>query len=64
MNVQRNGLAKTSLKYSMKLISFSRRSATEVKLPRRITLRLTTPKTISIWFNHDVCFGKYKKRMR
>src|SRR5262245_59571825 len=22
------------------------------------------PKTTSIWFSHDVCFGKYTKRMR
>jgi hypothetical protein len=63
VNVQRKGLAKTSLKYSMKLISFSRRSATEVKFPRRITFRVITPNTISIWFSHDVCLGKYKKRI-
>lgn len=64
MNVHRNGLAKTLLKYSMKRISLSRRSATEVKEPRRITFRVITPKTISIWFSHDVCLGKYTKRMR
>src|SRR5262245_28192723 len=44
--------------------SFSFRSLTEVKLPRRTTLRMIMPKTISIWFSHDVCFGKNTKRMR
>src|SRR5262249_56950918 len=44
--------------------SFSWRSLTEVKLPRRTTLRMILPKTISIWFSHDVCFGKNTKRMR
>src|SRR5579864_4848030 len=48
----------------MKRISFSLRSFTEVKLPRRTTLRMIMPKTISIWFSHDVCFGKNTKRMR
>src|SRR5215469_545989 len=64
VKVQRNGLAKTSLKYRMKLNSLLRKSSTEVKLPRRISLRMMTPKTISIWFSHDVCFGKNTKRMR
>ena len=58
MKVQRNGLAKTLLKSSMKASSFSRRSATDGKFPRRITFRAITPKTISIWFSHEVCFGR------
>src|SRR6516164_11234331 len=44
--------------------SFSLRSVTEAKLPRRTTFRMIMPKTISIWFSHDVCFGKNTKRMR
>ena len=64
VKVQRNGLAKTSLKYAMKLNSLVRKSSIEVKLPRRTTLRMITPNTISIWFSHDVCFGKNTKRTR
>src|SRR6516162_1704514 len=48
----------------MNRTSLSCKSATEVKFPRRTTLRITMPKTISIWFSHDVCFGKYTKRTR
>src|ERR1700736_1598959 len=48
----------------MKLISLLLRSVSEVKWPRRITLRITIPKTISIWLSHDVCLGRYTKRMR
>ncbi len=58
MKVQRKGFAKTSLKYAMNRLSLSFRSAVEVKLPRRMTLRMITPKTISIWFSHDVCLGR------
>src|SRR6266567_3143520 len=48
----------------MNRTSLSFRSATEVKLPRRMTLRMITPNTISIWLSHDVCFGRNTKRMR
>ncbi len=48
MKVQRKGFANTSLKYAMKRVNLSFRSAVEVKLPRRITLRMITPNTISI----------------
>src|SRR6516225_7060122 len=48
----------------MKRTSFSFRSVTEVKFPRRMTLRMITPKTISIWFSQDVCFGRNTKRTR
>src|SRR5580704_7967070 len=48
----------------MKRINLSCKSAVEVKLPRRITLRMMTPNTISIWLSHDVCLGKYTKRTR
>ena len=44
MYVQRNGLAKTRLKYSMKFNSFVRKSATDGNDPRRITFRMITPK--------------------
>jgi hypothetical protein len=43
-----NGLAKTWLKYSMKFISFLRKSATDVNDPRRITFRMIIPKITSI----------------
>src|SRR5919204_1844467 len=46
----------------MNRTSFSLRSVTEVKFPRRTTFRMIMPKTISIWFSHDVCFGKNTKR--
>src|SRR5215470_18778478 len=48
----------------MNRTNFSFRSVTEVKFPRRMTFRMIMPKTISIWFSHDVCFGKNTKRMR
>ena len=64
VNVQRNGLANTSLKYRMKFSNFCRRSSTDLNLPRRITFRAITPKTISIWLSQDVCLGRYTKRMR
>src|SRR5260370_42017813 len=48
----------------MKLISLLLRSVSEAKLPRRIPLRITIPKTISIWLSHDVCLGRYTKGMR
>src|SRR5229473_3491804 len=48
----------------MKRSSLSCKSSTEVKLPRRMTLRMITPNTISIWLSHDVCLGKNTKRMR
>ena len=41
-----------------------RKSSIEVNVPRRITFRMITPNTISIWFNHELCFGKYTKRIR
>src|SRR3982750_2016615 len=62
--VQRNGLAKTRLKYAMKLNSFVRKSSTEVNDPRRITFRMITPKIVSIWFSHELCFGRYTNRIR
>src|SRR3954453_21087621 len=48
----------------MKLNSFVRRSSTEVNEPRRITFRTITPKTVSIWFSHELCFGRYTNRIR
>jgi hypothetical protein len=51
--VQRNGLANTRLKCSMKFTSLLRRSATEGNDPRRITFRMITPNTTSIWFSHE-----------
>src|SRR5271169_4086125 len=48
----------------MKRVSLSFRSSVDVKLPRRTTLRMMTPNTISTWFSHDVCLGKYTKRTR
>src|SRR5665811_560185 len=62
--VHLNGLANTWLKYSMNATNLSRRSSTEVKLPRRITLRDTMPKITSIWFSHELCLGRYWKRIR
>ena len=32
--------------------------------PRRITFRMITPKTTSIWFSHELCFGRYTNRIR
>src|SRR5271157_1116922 len=51
--VQRNGLANTRLKYAMKFNSFVRKSTTDVNDPRRITFRMITPNTTSIWFSHE-----------
>src|SRR3982750_567308 len=62
--VQRNGLAKTRLKYAMKFNSFARKSSTDVNEPRRITFRMITPKITSIWFSHELCFGRYTNRIR
>src|SRR5258708_4627544 len=62
--VQRNGLANTRLKYVRKFNSFPRKSATEVNDPRRITFRMITPKITSIWFSHELCFGRYTNRIR
>src|SRR4051795_710070 len=62
--VQRNGLANTRLKYAMKLNSFVRKYSTEVNEPRRITFRMITPKITSIWFSHELCFGRYTNRIR
>src|SRR5947208_15383344 len=62
--VQRNGLANTRLKYAMKFNSFVRRSSTDVNEPRRITFRMITPKITSIWFSHELCFGRYTNRIR
>ena len=64
MYVQRNGWANTRLKYVMKLNSFVRKSSTEVNEPRRITFRRITPNTTSIWFSHELCFGRSTNRMR
>src|SRR5271157_3203877 len=55
--VHRNGLANTRLKYSINFSSFSHRSRTDLNDPRRITFRMITPNTSSIWFNHELCFG-------
>ena len=57
MYVQRNGLANTRLKYTMKFNSFVRKSATDVNEPRRITFRMITPKITSIWFSHELGLG-------
>ena len=57
MDVQWNGLANTRLKYSMKFDSSLRKSATDVNEPRRMTFRMITPKTTSIWLSHELCFG-------
>src|SRR4051794_3795665 len=62
--VQRNGLANTRLKYVIKVNSFPRKSATEGNEPRRITFRMITPKITSIWFSHELCFGRYTNRIR
>src|SRR3982750_1809495 len=62
--VQRNGLANTRLKYAMKFNSFARKSSTDVNEPRRITFRMITPKITSIWFSHELCFGRYTNRIR
>src|SRR6476469_3881855 len=62
--VQRNGLANARLKYAMKFNNFVRRSSTDVNEPRRITLRMITPKITSIWFSHELCFGRYTNRIR
>ena len=64
MYVQRNGLANTRLKYAMKFNSFVRKSSTDVNEPRRITFRMITPKITSIWFSHELCFGRYTNRIR
>ena len=32
--------------------------------PRRITFRIITPNTTSIWFSHELCFGRYTNRIR
>src|SRR3954463_708603 len=48
----------------MKFTNLSRRSATEVNEPRRITFRMITPKITSIWFSHELCFGRYTNRIR
>ena len=62
--VQWNGLANTRLKYSMKFNSLLSRSSTDVNEPRRITFLMITPKTVSIWFSHELCFGVYTNRIR
>src|SRR3982750_2880748 len=62
--VQRNGLANTRLKYAMKFNSFARKSSTDGNEPRRITFRMITPKTTSIWFSHELCLGRYTNRIR
>ena len=64
MYVHRNGLANTRLKYVMKSNSFVRKSDTEGNEPRRITFRMITPKITSIWFSHELCFGRYTNRIR
>ena len=48
----------------MKFNSLLRKSATDVNDPRRITFRMITPKTVSIWFSHELCFGVYTNRIR
>src|SRR3954452_6423599 len=62
--VQRNGLANTRLKYAIKFNSFVHKSSTDVHEPRRITFRMITPKITSIWFSHELCFGRYTNRIR
>ena len=47
-----------ALKQAMKANNLLCRSATEVKLPRRITFRMITPKMTSIWLSHELCFGR------
>lgn len=48
VSVQFMGFARVVLKYVMKRLSFSIRSAFEVKFPWRMTRRLMMPKMISI----------------
>src|SRR3954464_1958486 len=48
----------------MKFNNFVRQSSTQGKDPPRITFRMITPNTTSIWFSHEVCFGKYTNRIR
>src|SRR5512133_3137005 len=50
--------------HSIKFNSFVRKSPTEVNEPRRTTFRMITPNTTSIWFSHELCFGRYTNRMR
>ena len=45
-------------------LNLSRKSFTDVNEPRRINFRMITPKTTSIWFSHELCFGVYTNRMR
>ncbi len=52
------------LKKSMKLEIFAFRSSTEVKLPRRMTLRARIENHISIWLSQDACLGVKWKTMR
>src|SRR5262249_31074575 len=48
----------------MKFDSLLCRSSTDVNEPRRITFLMITPKTDSIWFSHELCFGVYTNRIR
>src|ERR1700736_2185148 len=48
----------------MNLNNLLRKSSTEVNEPRRITFRMITPKITSIWFSHELCFGRYTNRIR
>ena len=48
----------------MKFNNLSRKSFTDVNEPRRITFRMIIPKIVSIWFSHELCFGRYTNRIR
>ena len=48
----------------MKAKMRSRKSSTDVKLPRFSTRRTTMLNQSSMWFSQLVCFGVYRNRMR
>ena len=62
--VHLNGLAIVLLKEAMKARIRSRKSSTDVKLPRLSNRRTKMLNQSSIWFSQLVCFGVYRNRMR
>ena len=63
-SVHWNGLASVCLKEAMQARMRSRKSSTDVKLPRLSNRRTTMLHQSSLWFSQLVCCGVYRHRMR
>ncbi len=64
MCVRRNGLAKVSLKNSMKAGMRRLRSSLDERLPRLGRRRASVPNQISTWFSQEQCLGVWTRRIR